>query len=125
MKVGGILMPIVSAITFNLSLIFNVVRTIIDLILVWYVIYVLVSMMRQNMRTMQLFKGVLLILILKIFTNLLGLSAMDYLVDTVLTWGVVAIIIVFQPEIRGLLEKLVELNLKLNMIIYQMMKRNV
>ena len=65
-------MPIVSAITFNLSLIFNVVRTIIDLILVWYVIYVLVSMMRQNMRTMQLFKGVLLILILKIFTNLLG-----------------------------------------------------
>ena len=99
-------MPIVSAITFNLSLIFNVVRTIIDLILVWYVIYVLVSMMRQNMRTMQLFKGVLLILILKIFTNLLGLSAMDYLVDTVLTWGVVAIIIVFQPEIRGLLEKI-------------------
>ena len=55
-------MPIVSAITFNLSLIFNVVRTIIDLILVWYVIYVLISMMRQNMRTMQLFKGVLLIL---------------------------------------------------------------
>ena len=106
MKVGGILMPIVSAITFNLSSIFNVVRTIIDLILVWYVIYVLVSMMRQNMRTMQLFKGVLLILILKMFTNLLGLSAMDYLVDTVLTWGVVAIIIVFQPEIRGLLEKI-------------------
>ena len=31
---------------------------------------------------------------------------MDYLVDTVLTWGVVAIIIVFQPEIRGLLEKI-------------------
>ena len=41
-------MPIVSAITFNLSLIFNVVRTIIDLILVWYVIYVLVSMMRKK-----------------------------------------------------------------------------
>ena len=40
------------------------------------------------------------------FTSLLGLSVMDYLVDTVLTWGVIAVIIVFQPEIRGLLEKI-------------------
>ena len=105
MKVGD-LMPLISAFTFNISSILNVGRTIIDLILVWYVIYLLISMMKQNMRTMQLFKGVLLILILKMFTSLLRLSAMDYLVDTILTWGVVAIIIVFQPEIRGLLEKI-------------------
>lgn len=39
------------------------------------------------MRTMQLFKGVLLILILKMFTSLLRLSAMDYLVDTIFTLG--------------------------------------
>lgn len=95
-----------TTITFSLSSILNVLRTVIDLILVWYVIYVLISMMKQNMRTMQLFKGVLLILILKMFTSLLGLSVMDYLVDIVLTWGVVAIIVVFQPEIRGLLEKM-------------------
>lgn len=101
-----ILMSVISAFTFNLSAIYNVVRTIIDLILVWYVIYLLISMMKQSMRTMQLFKGVLLILILKIFTSLFRLSAMDYLVDTVLTWGVVAIIVVFQPEIRSLLEKI-------------------
>lgn len=99
-------MPLISAITFNLSSLYNVVRTIIDLALVWYVIYLLISMMKQNMRTMQLFKGVLLIMILKMFTSLFRLSAMDYLVDTILTWGVVAIIIVFQPEIRGLLEKI-------------------
>ena len=80
MKVGD-LMPLISAFTFNISSILNVGRTIIDLILVWYVIYLLISMMKQNMRTMQLFKGVLLILILKMFTSLLRLSAMDYLVD--------------------------------------------
>ena len=85
MKVGD-LMPLISAFTFNISSILNVGRTIIDLILVWYVIYLLISMMKQNMRTMQLFKGVLLILILKMFTSLLRLSAMDYLVDTILTW---------------------------------------
>ena len=76
MKVGD-LMPLISAFTFNISSILNVGRTIIDLILVWYVIYLLISMMKQNMRTMQLFKGVLLILILKMFTSLLRLSAMD------------------------------------------------
>ncbi len=96
----------ISAFTFSLNSFFNLIRTIIDLLLVWYVIYLLISMLKQNMRTMQLFKGVLLILILKLFTSLFGLSAMDYLVDTVLTWGVVAVIIVFQPEIRGLLEKI-------------------
>lgn len=107
-------MPFISTITFNLNAIFNVIRTIIDLILVWYVIYVLVSMLKQNMRTMQLFKGVLLILILKMFTSLFGLSAMDYLVNTVLTWGVVAVIVVFQPEIRGLLEKIGQTKLEVN-----------
>ena len=107
-------MPIVSTAMFNLNSIFNVLRTIVDLVLVWYVIYVLVSMMRQNMRTMQLFKGVLLILILKMFTNILGLSVMDYLVNTVLTWGVIAIIVVFQPEIRGLLEKIGRTKLEIN-----------
>ena len=97
MKVGD-LMPLISAFTFNISSILNVGRTIIDLILVWYVIYLLISMMKQNMRTMQLFKGVLLILILKMFTSLLRLSA---------------IIIVFQPEIRGLLEKIGRTKLEL------------
>lgn len=87
MKVGD-LMPLISAFTFNISSILNVGRTIIDLILVWYVIYLLISMMKQNMRTMQLFKGVLLILILKMFTSLLRLSAMDYLVDTKFLLGV-------------------------------------
>ena len=58
------------------------------------------------MRTMQLFKGVLIILILKFVTSILGLTTMSYLVDTVLTWGIIAIIVIFQPEIRSLLEKM-------------------
>ena len=31
---------------------------------------------------------------------------MSYLVDTVLTWGIIAVIVIFQPEIRSLLEKM-------------------
>jgi len=96
----------IAAINFNLSLLVNVIRTILDLLLVWYVLYIGISMFRQNMRTMQLFKGVLIILIVKLVTSVLGLSTMGYLVDTILTWGIVAIVVIFQPEIRSLLEKM-------------------
>ena len=90
----------------NFSLIVNIIRTLIDLLLVWYILYLGISMFKQNMRTMQLFKGVLIILLIKLVTSVLGLSTMSYLVDTVLTWGIIAIIVIFQPEIRSLLEKM-------------------
>ena len=38
----------------NFSLIVNIIRTLIDLLLVWYILYLGISMFKQNMRTMQL-----------------------------------------------------------------------
>jgi diadenylate cyclase len=90
----------------DLSVIINVIRTFIDLTAVCFILYYLISMFKTNMKTMQLFKGVMLILILKLITSVLGLTTLNYLVDTIITWGVLAIIIIFQPEIRTLLEKM-------------------
>ena len=45
----------IAGIEVNLSLILNIIRTIIDLLLVWYILYLGISMFKQNMRTMQLF----------------------------------------------------------------------
>lgn len=109
------MIPLVSSITINFTLIINILRTIVDIALVWYVLFLLISMFKQNMRTMQLFKGVLFILFLKMITSLFGLTTMDYLVNAVLTWGIVAIIIVFQPEIRALLEKIGQTKLNYHM----------
>jgi diadenylate cyclase len=83
--------------------------------LVWYVLYLFIGMFKQNMRTMQIFKGVLFILFLKLVTGMFGLSNMDFLVDGILTWGIVAIIIVFQPEIRSLLERMGQTKLEYNL----------
>ncbi len=77
------------------------------------------------MRTMQLFKGVLIILLIKLVTSVLGLSTMSYLVDTVLTWGIIAVIVIFQPEIRSLLEKWDKLKEIIIWNVYQMIKRNI
>lgn len=89
-----------------LTTIFNGIRSAIDLIAVWFILYYLITMFKTNMKTMQLFKGVLLILIVKVITSTIGLITLNYLVDSIINWGVLAMIIIFQPEIRTLLEKM-------------------
>ena len=71
----------------------------------WFILYYVISMFKTNMKTMQLFKGVLFILIVKLITSVLGLTTLNYLVDSIINWGVLAMIIIFQLEIRTLLEK--------------------
>ena len=93
---------------FNLSwtTTINFIRNAIDLIAVWFILYYVISMFKTNMKTMQLFKGVLFILIVKLLTIFLGLTTLNFLVDSIINWGVLAMIIIFQPEIRTLLEKM-------------------
>lgn len=47
----------IAGIEVNLSLILNIIRTIIDLLLVWYILYYGISMFKQNMRTSSYLKG--------------------------------------------------------------------
>lgn len=97
------------------TVVFNMIRVLIDIIIVWYIFYLFIGMFKQNMRTTQLFKGVLFILFVKLVTSMFGLSTMDYIVDAILTWGIIAIIVVFQPEIRALLEKIGQTKLEYKM----------
>ena len=78
------------------SIVMNSIRSAVDLIAVWFILYYLISMFKTNMKTMQLFKGVLFILIVKLFTSVLGLTTLNYMVDSIINWGVLAIIIIFQ-----------------------------
>lgn len=53
-----------------------------------------------------LFKGILIIIVIKIISDWLNLVTIGYLLDYVLTWGPLALIVIFQPEIRNVLEHL-------------------
>ena len=53
-----------------------------------------------------IFKGVLIILLLKIISDLFDLVTVGYLLDYVINWGPLALIVIFQPEIRNILEHL-------------------
>ena len=44
-------------------------------------------------------------MIVKVLAVWIGLNTLSYLIDLFLNWGIVAILILFQPEIRGMLEK--------------------
>lgn len=82
------------------------VRLIIDILVLWALLYAGLRFIRYNTRTIQIVKGILIVLLIKALSVLLGLQAFSYVMDIFLQWGVLAILIVFQPEIRGLLEKL-------------------
>ena len=78
----------------------------IDVLLVWMVLYYILKHLRKNVKMVLLFKGILIILFLKLISDLLNLVTINYLLDYVITWGPLALIIIFQPEIRNVLEQL-------------------
>ncbi len=75
-----------------------------DILIVAVIIYWVIKLIR-NTRAGQLAQGVILILILLLATDLLNLSASEYILNSFLEFGVLAVIIIFQPELRGALER--------------------
>ena len=91
--------------SFSLSDITFLIRLLLDILVVWGLIDSGLRIVRNNSRTIQLVKGVLIIVLIKALAVWLGLNALNYLIEMFLNWGVVVILVVFQPEIRGMLEK--------------------
>lgn len=93
--------------TFDVENLFSWQNTffLLDIILVWYLVYRLIIILKGT-RAIQLLKGVLIIVLIKLAAVLLQLQTIDWIINQVIRWGVVAVIIVFQPEIRRGLEHL-------------------
>ncbi|MDD3392999.1 MAG: diadenylate cyclase CdaA [Bacilli bacterium] len=81
-------------------------KKLLDVILVWLVLYYILKSLRKNVKMILLFKGILFILALKIISDVLDLSTTAYLIDYAIMWGPLALIIIFQPEIRNVLEQI-------------------
>ncbi|AMV59996.1 Diadenylate cyclase spyDAC [Pediococcus damnosus] len=77
----------------------------IDILVVWFVIYELIMLVRGT-KAVQLFRGIIVIILIKVISVLLGLSTVSWIMDQVINWGVIAMVVIFQPEIRRGLEHL-------------------
>ena len=96
----------------NLTLqnIWSVFRVVIDIAIMWFLFYYAIKAIRNNNRTVQIFKGIIAVVLINGLAKLLGLQTLTYFTDIFINWGLLACIIIFQPEIRSLLEKIGKTN---------------
>ncbi|WP_416148269.1 diadenylate cyclase CdaA [Salipaludibacillus sp. HK11] len=77
----------------------------VDIGLVAFVIYKLIMVIRGT-RAVQLVKGITVILAVWFMSGYLGLNTLQWIMQQAVTYGLLAIIIIFQPELRRALEQL-------------------
>lgn len=90
----------------TLDSIIVIIKKIIDISLVWFIFYYILKNIRNNVKLTLLFKGVAILLILKVVSDVFELTTIGLLLEYVMMWGPLALIIIFQPEIRNVLEQL-------------------
>ena len=84
----------------------TILRNILDILLVWLLFYYILKNIKNNVKMTLLFKGVLVIIVLKLISTWLKLNTLGLILEYVIMYGPLAIIVIFQPEIRGVLEQL-------------------
>jgi diadenylate cyclase len=89
-----------------LNTIINIFTKVLDIAIVWLILYELLKYARTNFKLTLIFKGVLIIVGLKLVSEWLNLNTIGIILEYVISWGPLAIIIIFQPEIRNVLESI-------------------
>ena len=84
---------------------FNLFTTILDIVIVIFLIYCFVRMVKGS-RAWQLIKGIAFLIIATWISGLLNLNILNSILTGIMNWGVIAIIVIFQPELRRGLEQL-------------------
>lgn len=92
------------------STIFDIIRTIkivdvIDILLVSVILYYAYKFVRDR-RAGKLAAGVILFLIALVISDVAGMHTIQYLFQNIFQVGVIALVILFQPELRSALEKM-------------------
>ncbi len=82
-----------------------VISDLIDIIVISFIIYNLIKIIRET-RAGQLVKGILILLLAYVFSRYVKLKVLTMFLNTFIQFGVIALLIVFQPELRRMLEQL-------------------
>ena len=77
----------------------------IDILIIAVLIYQLVLLTRQT-RAIQVLKGLAIIIVASYVSELVGLTALNWLLRSILNNGVIVLMILFQPELKRALEQI-------------------
>ena len=95
---------------FNINLtlqnILSVCRFLLDIGIMWLIVYACLKYIKDSSRTIQIFKGIIAVVIVNAIAKVLGLSTVESVSNVIISWGFLAFVIIFQPEIRRVLEKI-------------------
>lgn len=77
-----------------------------DIIAVTFIIYMAIKLIRDT-RAVQLIKGIIVFVVVYLVAKIFQLQLLAFIIqEVVLQWGVLAVIVLFQPEIRHALERM-------------------
>lgn len=83
----------------------KLIPMILDIAIVIFLVYKFIKFSKDS-RVRQLLKGILLYILLTALSSVLQLTIINYILTSFLSYGVIALIVIFQPELRRALEQL-------------------
>lgn len=83
----------------------KLIMLILDISIVLFLAYKLLKVAKDT-RAWQLLKGIILLIIVTWISSILGLNILNYILTSFMTYGVLILIVIFQPELRRALEQL-------------------
>ena len=90
----------------TLGEIYTIFTKVLDVAKLWFIFYYILKYIRKNVKLTLIFKGVLIIVLLKLVSVWLDLNTVGVLLEYVIESVPIAIIVLFQPEIRNVLESI-------------------
>lgn len=73
--------------------------SVVDIVIVAFFIYQLIKITKGT-RATELLKGILFIIIIKFISSIFQLHTTEYIVNFIIQWSAIALIVIFQPELR-------------------------
>ena len=83
----------------------KIITLILDLAIVIFLVVKLVQLIKGT-RALQLLKGIIFLILITIASGILQLNVLNYILSSFMTYGVLLLIVIFQPELRRALEQL-------------------
>ena len=83
----------------------QIVTFVLDMTIVIFLLVYFVKVAKKS-RVWQLLKGIVLLIVITILSNLLELRLLYFILTSFMSYGVIALLIIFQPELRRAIEQL-------------------
>ena len=80
-------------------------KFLVEIAMLWFVFYMLLLFVKDT-RAVQVLKGIIIIIIIFLITKELRLETINWILGRLFTISVIAFVIIFQPELRGMLAQM-------------------